>query len=94
MELIRVSHRVPDVVDGQFCQLEQFRSLGHSVAEKELLWGFSDGFFEDASEICAVQSTERSDILDGDIVLEVLFDVVECFFYIEISHPPACCDLR
>ena len=90
MELIRVSHRVPDVVDGQFCQLEQFRSLGHSIAEKELLWGFSDGFFEDASEICAVQPAEGSDIFDGNIVLEVLFDVVERLFYIEVSYPSAC----
>ena len=94
MKLIRIPYRIADITDGQLGQLEQLRCFCHSVAEQELLGGFPDSFFENTPEVGAVQSTERSDILDGDIVLEVLFDVVECFFYIEISHPPACCDLR
>ena len=93
MELIRIPHRIADITDGQFGQLEQLRRFCHPVAEKELLGRFSHSLFEDTPEVGAVQSAERSDIFDGDIVLEVLFDIVERFLYIEVSYPSACRDL-
>ena len=76
MELIRISNGVADVIDGQGGQLQQFRRLGHAVAEQELLRGLPDGIFEDPPEIGAVQSAECGDALDGYIVLEILFYIV------------------
>ena len=93
MELIRIPHRIADITDGQLGQLEQLRCFCHSVAEQELLGGFPDSFFENTPEVGAVQPAEGSDIFDGDIVLEVLFDIVERFLYIEVSYPSACRDL-
>ena len=94
MKLIRIPYRIADITDGQLGQLEQLRCFCHSVAEQELLRGFPDSFFEDTPEICAVQSAERSNAFDRDIVLEVLFDVVERFFYIEIPYSAVCRNLR
>ena len=90
MKLIRIPYRIADITDGQLGQLEQLRCFCHSVAEQELLGGFSHSLFEDTSKVGAVQTAERSDILDGDIVLEVLFDIIERLFYIEVSYPSAC----
>ena len=90
MKLIRIPYRIADITDGQLGQLEQLRCFCHSVAEQELLGGLSHSLFEDTSKVGAVQTAERSDILDGDIVLEVLFDIIERLFYIEVSYPSAC----
>ena len=76
MQLVRISDGVPDIIDGQPGQLEQFGSLGHAVAQQELLRGLPDGIFEDPPEIGAVQSAECGDALDEYIVLEILFYIV------------------
>ena len=76
MKLVRISDGISDIVDGQRRQFQQFRGLGHAVAEQELLRGLPDGIFEDPSEIGAVQSAECGDALDGYIVLEILFYIV------------------
>ena len=90
MELIRIPHRIADIADGQLGQFEQLRCFCHPVAEKELLGRFPHSLFEDTPKVGAVQPAEGSDILDGDIVLEVLFDIIERLFYIEVSYPSAC----
>ena len=89
MELIRIPYRIADITDGQLGQLEQLRCFCHSVAEQELLGGFPDSFFENTPEVGAVQPAELSNPFYRDIILEILFNIIQSFFNIEITDFPA-----
>lgn len=93
VQLIWITDRISDIPDGQPCQFQQFRRLGHAVGDQEILRGFSGIFPKDFAEIASVQAAERSNILDRNIVLEILLDKRESFFNIEIAQAVSFVDL-
>ena len=67
-------------------QLQQLCRLEHPVIHQELLGRFSQCLLEDLPEVGAVQSADAGNILNGDIVLEVVFDIRQCLVDIEVPE--------
>ena len=86
MQLIGISHCGPDLVDGVMCELKELRGFDHAVVDQKFLGGFPDGFFEYFAEIAAVEVGALRDVLHGDIVHVIVFDVGERFFDIVVFY--------
>ena len=54
--------------------LRSFCSFGHAIADQEFLGRTSDGVVEDLTEVASVQAAAGCDILNGNIILEILFN--------------------
>lgn len=95
MELVGIAYRIGDVSDGQAGQLQKLGGFDHAVVEQEFLGSLSQCFLEDLSKVAAVQAAGGGDILHGDIILEILFHISQCFLNIEVTDPPAllCCHI-
>lgn len=84
MQLVGVPYRISHISDGEVRQLEQLCGFDHPVVHEEFLRGLTDRLLEDPSEIAPVQAADFCDAFHRYIILEVLFDVGQSFFYIEV----------
>ena len=71
------------------------RPVSFRSSEALIMGSLSQCFLEDLPEVAAVQAAGGGDILYGDIILEILFHISQCFFNIEVTDPPAflCCHI-
>ena len=74
MQLIGISDCISDICNRQGCDLKKFCSFGHAIADQEFLGRTSDGVVEDLTEVASVQAAAGCDILNGNIILEILFN--------------------
>ena len=65
MQLIGISDCISDICDRQGC----------AIADQEFLGRTSDGVVEDLTEVASVQAAAGCDILNGNIILEILFNI-------------------
>ena len=93
MKLVWITHRVSDIRNGQFGQLQQFSGLGHAVRDQKRLWRFSCSLMKYFPEIASVQAAGGGDILHGYVILEILFDKGKSFLNIEIAKTVSLVDL-
>ena len=93
MQLVRIADCISYVRDRQFGQPQQLGGLGHAVGDQEFLGRLACIFMEDLTEITSVQAAGSSDILHGDIVLEILFNKGEGLFNIEVPQAVSAADL-
>ena len=84
MQGVGIADRIADIPNGKSGEFEQLRCFQHAIAQKKFLRRFSDCIFEDFPEIAAIQSADIGNIFYCNIVLEVMFDIVEGFVNIEI----------
>ena len=85
MQLIGISDCISDICDRQGCDLKKFCSFGHAIADQEFLGRTSDGVVEDLTEVTSVQAAAGCDILNGNIILEILFNKRERLLDIKIT---------
>ena len=95
MKLIVISDGFADIADGQMGQLQKLRGLCHAVIQQKILWSPSHHILKDLPEIAPIQTAIICNVLHGDIILEILFHISQCFFNIEVTDPPAflCCHI-
>ena len=84
MQRIRISHSISNISNGQCRQPQKLRGLRHPIGNQKFLRCFSYTFPKNLSEIAAVQTTEVSDTLHRDLILEILLDKGYGFFNIEV----------
>lgn len=86
MELVLVADRDAGLCHREIRCLQNIRSLGHSVREKESLGGLSLSFLEYLAKITPVQTDAFCDILDRNIILIISFDKGNGFMDIVIPE--------
>lgn len=86
MQGIFVAYGRTDIANGQAGKLQQLGGLGHAVADEKLLRRTASAGVKDASQIASINATLGSNVLDGNTVLEILFNKINGFFNIIITH--------
>ena len=90
-ELVVVADGIADVLDGEVREAEQIGRADHAVLHEKLLGRLADGVPEDLPEIAPVEARVGSDILHGDIILEVSLDIGDGLVYVEVAQLVASC---
>lgn len=86
MKLVFIPDGGTDIRNGKRGQFQKFRRLYHPVMHQKFLRRASHRVAEDLAEITPVDAAYRGDLLYGYIVLEILLDEIDRFFYIIVAH--------
>ena len=86
MERIFVPYGAADITYRESRQLQKLSRFCHAVADQKLLRGAAGTGAENSSQITSVNTAHSGNIFDRNIILEVLFNKINRFFDILITH--------
>ena len=86
MELVRIADEFTDLFHGLVRELQELGGLDHAVADQELLRRGADRLLKETAEVGPAETGVLRDLLDGNIIHKVVFNVLQGFVNIEVLH--------